>query len=71
MSEVDAFMSRLMSNLDGSKDAEIKRLRKALERAAGRFNLMAGVGLVNGADPKVGYRECMDALDAVGDAPKP
>lgn len=37
-------------------------LLAALETAAARFNMMAGVGLVNGADPKVGYRECMDAL---------
>lgn len=40
-------------------------LRKALETAAARFNMMGGVGLVNGADPKVGYRECMDALGPV------
>jgi hypothetical protein len=36
--------------------------REALETAAARFNMMAGVGLVNGVDPKVGYRECMEAL---------
>jgi hypothetical protein len=45
------------------------RLEKALETAATRFNLMAGVGLVNGSDPKVGYRECMDVLGRVKGAP--
>lgn len=44
-------------------------LVKALETAAARFNMMAGVRLVNGADPKVGYRECMDVLRAVVGCP--
>ena len=43
-----------------SQNAE---LVKALETAAARFNMMAGVGLVNGADPKTGYQECMDVLN--------
>jgi hypothetical protein len=40
----------------------VAELVKALETAAARFNLMGGVGLVNGADPRAGYREAMDAL---------
>ena len=45
--------------------ARIEALEAALETAAGRFNMMAGVGLVNGVDPKVGYRECRAALAPV------
>jgi len=47
MSEVDAFMSRLMSNLDGSKDATIETMDKLLAEAADLLN----------ASPK------MDAMD--------
>lgn len=59
---------RRLREVEAQRDA----LVTALETAAARFNLMAGVGLVNGADPKVGYRECMDVLRAVvGNAVKP
>lgn len=44
-------------------------LVKALETAAARFNMIAGIGLVNGVDPKVGYREIMDVLSRVKGAP--
>lgn len=41
---------------------EVELARRAIENAAGRFNLLGGVGLVNGCDPKVGYREMTDTL---------
>lgn len=42
--------------------SQLASARKALETAAGRFNMLGGVGLVNGVDPRVGYREAMEAL---------
>jgi hypothetical protein len=47
-----------------------ERMRRALAIAAGRFNLMCGVGLVNGVDPKVGYREIMEALSRANEGNK-
>jgi hypothetical protein len=57
-----AVMFAVRSTQPQSLSAREAILVQALEAAAGRFNMMAGAGLVNGADPKVGYRECMDAL---------
>lgn len=48
MSEVDEFMSRLMSNLDGSRDAKIAALVKALKLARARIEYL-GVACT---DPK-------------------
>jgi hypothetical protein len=50
-------------------DCQKRILVAALETAAARFNMMAGVGLVNGVDPKIGYRECMDVLREVVGSP--
>lgn len=44
--------------------AALKRSAAALETSAARFNLMGGVGLVNGADPRVGYKEAMEEAAA-------
>jgi hypothetical protein len=38
------FMARMMSNLDGEKDAEIKRLRAELEKAHAEIKRMYGRG---------------------------
>ena len=46
------------------KQDRIYVLELALQTAARRFNFMAGAGgLINGIDPKVGYHECIAALE--------
>ena len=46
----------------------VERMAEALEAAAARFNLMSGIGPANGVDPKVGYREAMQALNSYREA---
>lgn len=55
-------------NRDHHFDELVKALGDAihmLETAAARFNMMGGVGLVNGANPKIGYSEIMDELPSI------
>jgi hypothetical protein len=70
MNEVDHFMSRLMSNLDGSKDEKIAALVKALQRIAEQQ--LSEERLVEGGDYEYGYEQIIkiarEALAVVGSA---
>jgi hypothetical protein len=60
MNEVDHFMSRLMSNLDGSKDAKIATLVAALTVAADRLEARGHA---------LGAREARATIAVVGHVP--
>lgn len=58
---------KLRNRMACKAERKVRLLKSALENSAARFNLMAGVGLVNGADPKTGYAEAMSALRSLSD----